>query len=394
MNERIMILGASFDQIPMIAKANAMGLYVIAVDGNPQAPGFSIADETHTIEVMETDRILALAQKRKIDGITTMVSNLGMRTVAEVSKVLGLTAIAPDAAKMATDKTIIKSELEKAGVPVPVGLQVSTSDEALEKADQFTFPVIVKPADGTKGRGIARADDAQTLHRAVENALTFSPGRTIVIEELIEGPTVGAEGLVIDGTFQPVLLTDKFNTEPPHFVTLGLTTPSNLPKDVQKRVGDTAARVAETLRMTTGAGHIDMVIDTDGTPKVIDVGPRLASGPVIFDFALNLMGVDMIQSVIRMSLGQKVTLSPSWNGEYGCSRFLSAATPGCMYNIDFPSINGDFSFYPYKVLGQPVTEPESDTDRIGCITITATTYEAAIQKADALLAKTQVDILA
>ncbi len=386
----LMVLGASFDQIPMIETARAMGLEVIALDANDNAPGFNLAHETHCVDVMDSERALEIAKRKNIRGITTMVSNLGMRTVAYVAENLGLQAISTRAAGKATDKKTIKEALIKGGIPVPQGNSCSGLAEARAALQGLALPVVVKPIDGTKGRGISMVSRKGELEAAVSHGLRYSPSKRLIIEEWISGPTVGAE-CVIDGDLIPILLTDKFNTPPPKCVTIGLTTPSQLPDGVRARVRETARAVAKALDLTTGAAHIDMVVDGD-VPNVIDVGPRLASGPVIFDFAPKLMGVNMIKAVIQMAIGERPDIYKDWNGRFAASRFISAPERGCMYGITFPSMPKDFSFYPHKLLGHPVAPPISDVDRLGCVTIFGDSYEDTIKEADDLLSKIQVNV--
>ncbi|MFO7866022.1 MAG: ATP-grasp domain-containing protein [Candidatus Aminicenantes bacterium] len=391
MSKTIMILGASYDQIPMIEKANEKELKVISIDGNREAPGFAIADEHHCVEVMDSEKVLEIARQKKIDGITTMVSNLGMRTVAYVASQMNLPAIPVESAKAATDKVEIKKILQKGHVPVPKGISCRHYEEAKEKINELDFPVIVKPVDGTKGRGLVMVENEKILKKNINYSLTFSPSKRLIIEEWIDGPTVGAECLIVDGELEPILLTDKYNTKPPECVTLGLTTPSDLPEVVQEKVIETAKGVAKALGLNTGAAHIDMVVDK-GRPKVIDVGPRLASGPVIFDFAPNIMGVDMIGAIIDMALGETPVIRKRWNGKYGAERFLPPSDKGCMYTINFPKVNRKFAYYPYKELGVPVNRPKSDNDRIGCFSIVADSYKEAVEEADSLLQRIHVDI--
>jgi biotin carboxylase len=392
MSKTIMILGASYDQIPMIQRANQKGLKVISIDGNSEAPGFAIADEHECVDVMNSEKILEMARKKKIDGITTMVSNLGMRTVAYVAHEMGLPSIPVESAKTATDKHEIKKTLQKDNIPVPKGFSCSHYEEAKEKIQELDFPFIAKPVDGTKGRGLIMVKNEEKLEENINYSLKFSPSKKLIMEEWIEGPTVGAECLIVNGELIPILLTDKYNTKPPECVTIGLTTPSNLPKKIQGKVIETAKSVARALRLNTGAAHIDMVIDNE-QPKVIDVGPRLASGPVIFDFAPNIMGVDMIGSVIAMALGETPVVKKRWNGKYGAERFLPPTDKGCMYTINFPKTDKEFAYFPYKELGVPVKKPKSDNDRIGCFSIVADSYEEAANDADHLLEEIEVDIL-
>ncbi|MFW6140568.1 MAG: ATP-grasp domain-containing protein [Acidobacteriota bacterium] len=391
MSKTIMILGASYDQIPMIEKANEKGLKVISIDGDIDAPGFAIVDEHYCVDVMDSEKILEIAKKKQIDGITTMVSNLGMRTVACVAKEMNLPAIPIESANTATDKDEIKKTLKEGHVPVPKGVSCRDYEEAKEKAKEMDFPFIVKPVDGTKGRGLVMVADGKKLEENIIYSLKFSPSKKLILEEWIEGPTVGAECLIVNGELVPILLTDKYNTKPPNCVTIGLTTPSNLPEEVRGKVKETASGVAKVLGLNTGAAHIDMVVD-NGQPKVIDVGPRLASGPVIFDFAPNIMGVDMIGAVIDMALGETPDIKIRWNGKYGAERFLPPTEKGCMYTINFPKTDKKFAYFPYKELGVPVNRPRSDNDRMGCFSIEADSYEKAMREADRLLEKIKVDI--
>ena len=41
----VLVLGASFDQCPMIRTVQGKGLHAVTLDGNPHSPGFSLADE-------------------------------------------------------------------------------------------------------------------------------------------------------------------------------------------------------------------------------------------------------------------------------------------------------------------------------------------------------------
>lgn len=389
----IMILGAGLDQVPIIKTAKSMGLKVIAVDGDKNAPGFFISDEGYNIDVMESEKILQIAREKKINGITTMVSNLGMRTVAYVADKMNLKSIPPEAAQIATDKKDIKEYLKKEKVPVPEGFSVSSIDQALKKIHHINFPVIVKPVDGTKGRGITVALSENEFKKSISQAMKFSIEGRIIVEEWIDGPTIGAECLIVDGELKPILLTDKYNTPPPKCVTVGLTAPSRFPEAVKDRVKDTAKKVANVLGLNTGAAHIDMIVGKDGIPKVIDVGPRLASGPVIFDFVPKLLGVDMIKSVIEMAIGEKPKIDKNWNGKFAASRFLTAPEKGCMYRIEIPKWHKNFIFYQYKELGEIVRPPHSDTDRIGCITIKDDSYEKTMKSADELLKRVKVEVV-
>lgn len=61
--KKLMILGASVLQIPAIVEAKKMGLYVLAVDMNPNAEGFSCADKKIVVSTTDTEKVLEEAKK-------------------------------------------------------------------------------------------------------------------------------------------------------------------------------------------------------------------------------------------------------------------------------------------------------------------------------------------
>ena len=56
---------------------------------------------------------------------------------------------------IAQDKDLTKMLLDAAGVPVPLGRSVTSAEEAWEAAQELGGPVVVKPRDGSQGRGVA-----------------------------------------------------------------------------------------------------------------------------------------------------------------------------------------------------------------------------------------------
>ena len=105
--KKLMILGASVLQIPAIVQAKKMGIYVIAVDMNPNAEGFSYADKKIVVSTTDTKKVLEAAKENDIDGILTIASDRPMITVAKVAEELNLIAIDEKTAMNATNKSYV-----------------------------------------------------------------------------------------------------------------------------------------------------------------------------------------------------------------------------------------------------------------------------------------------
>ena len=76
--------------------------------------------------------------------------------------------------------------LDAAGVPVPLGRSVTSAEEAWEAAQELGGPVVVKPRDGSQGRGVAvNIETRERVIQAFEVAEEISS--EVIVERYIPG---------------------------------------------------------------------------------------------------------------------------------------------------------------------------------------------------------------
>lgn len=122
--KKIVILGASIYQVPLIKAAKRMGLYTIVASIPGEYPGFVLADKPYYINTTDKEAILAMAQQEKIDGICTTGTDVAVSTIGYVCEHMGLTGLSEAAAVRATDKAQMKQAFAKgevAGSCIPKG---------------------------------------------------------------------------------------------------------------------------------------------------------------------------------------------------------------------------------------------------------------------------------
>lgn len=87
---------------------------------------------------------------------------------------------------IAQDKDLTKMLLDAAGVPVPLGRSVTTAEEAWAAAQELGGPVVVKPRDGSQGRGVAvNIETRERVIQAFEVAEEISS--EVIVERYIPG---------------------------------------------------------------------------------------------------------------------------------------------------------------------------------------------------------------
>ena len=87
---------------------------------------------------------------------------------------------------IAQDKQLTKKLLSAAGVPAPLGREVSTPEDAWTAACEVGLPVVIKPKDGNQGKGVTvNITSREQLLAAYVTAVEFSSD--ILVERYIPG---------------------------------------------------------------------------------------------------------------------------------------------------------------------------------------------------------------
>lgn len=395
--KKIMIVGAGILQLPAIQKAKELGLNVVVVDMNPQAVGFKESGiEKEVISTIDIPKVLEAAKRHKIDGIMTLASDMPMRTIAKVSKELGLVGISESTALKATDKILMREALQQFHVPIPAFYKVSTKDEflvAIRALREKGYKCIVKPADNSGSRGVdlLKKFDENSLEKAFMYSKGFSRSGNIVVEEYMEGPEVSVETLSIDGECHVIQITDKLTTGAPYFVEMGHNQPSTLPTEIRKKIGEVAIAANHALGIMDGPSHTEIKITQDG-PKIVELGARLGGDNITTHLVPLSTGVDMVECCIHIALGEKVDYQSTLS-KASAIRYIKAPL-GEISEIrgieKARHIPGIKQVSVVHGVGEESKEIKSSIDRVAFVISQADTVEQAISHCESALKEVHV----
>ena len=90
------------------------------------------------------------------------------------------------AESISSDKDLTKQLLTQCGVPVPEGQLVDSAESAWEVAQEIGLPVVVKPHDGNRGRGVSLDLDAREAVEAAWHAAR-QESKWVLVERFIRG---------------------------------------------------------------------------------------------------------------------------------------------------------------------------------------------------------------
>lgn len=382
--KKIMILGAGILQLPAIKKAREMGLEVIAADMDPNAIGFNVPGITkEEISTIDTPAILESAKKHNIDGIMTLASDMPMRTVAVVSRELGVVGITEDTALKATNKAFMRDALKRNDVPIPVYYRIKGKDafeKAVREIQSMGHRCIVKPADNSGSRGVDLLSEDTDLDKAYEYTVKYSREGEIVVEEYMNGPEVSVETLAVDGDIHVIQITDKLTTGAPYFVEMGHSQPSRLSEETRKEIARVAIEANKAIGIQNGPSHTEIKI-TEAGPKIVELGARLGGDCITTHLVPLSTGVDMVECSIRIALGEKPDLQPKWS-KGSAIRYLKTGT-GTVTGIhgveEAEKVPGIVQVSIVHGVGEQLTEIKSSLDRAGFVIAQADTVAEAVE---------------
>jgi len=219
-------------------------------------------------------------------------------------------------------KHVANTLLASEGVPVPAFLLARGN----KIPANFPLPAIVKPAAEDASVGIdagAVCATRRALRSRVSHMLEHFD--EVIVQEYVAGREfnvgfVGPAMLPIseidfsampDGSWPIVTYAAKWAPDHPEFAGTQPVCPARIPADLARRLGRVARQSWEMLAGAEGYGRVDMRVNADGQPYVIEVNP---CPDLSRDAGLARMGRahgweygDLIMQIVEEALGRSRT---------------------------------------------------------------------------------------
>jgi biotin carboxylase len=375
---RLLVLGAGPAQLGLLGAAREQGLFVIALDRDPTAPGFRYADRRAIISTEDEHGIERLASAERVDGIIAPGIDWPVGIAARVAERLGLPhPIDPSVANRAVSKQKQREALAEAKVPQPSWHIVSEPEEGLP------VPSVVKAPDrqGQKGLTLVRSEDE--LPAAIGRAIEESRSGVAIIEELVDGPEVTVNAFSLRGEFHPLTVTDRLTAEPPAF---GVALAHVWLSEAGGQAAKVAGAAVSALGIEDGPSYTQLRIGPDG-PQVIEVAARLGGGHDA-ELAKLALGVDLNGLALQAALGEPIwsaALQPTPEVGGAVVRFL-VPPEGVLEEVEGEdearAVEGVQDVRIYREPGHVFGPFRRGADRAGAVLAIGDSREEALERAD------------
>lgn len=299
--KKLAVIGASYLQLPLVRKAQQMGLEVHCFAWADGAVCKDVADYFYPIDVKKKEEILEVCQRVGINGITTIAADLPVPTINYVASHMGLISNPDEYSETTTNKYKMRSCFLENDVPSPKFSLVIEDGNFDIKG--FEFPLIVKPTDRSGSKGVEKVLDPVQLDVAIKRAQEVSFKKEAIIEEFVTGREISVESISFEDKHYILQITDKVTTGSPYFVELEHHQPSSLSEDIQERVKEIVLHALDALHIRYGASHSELKITENGDIKVIEIGARMGGDFIGSDLVRLSTGYDFLQGVIEVAMG-------------------------------------------------------------------------------------------
>ncbi|MEI8349178.1 MAG: ATP-grasp domain-containing protein [Candidatus Omnitrophota bacterium] len=403
MNKTLLIIGAGIEQIPGIKLAKKMGLYVLATDGNPFAPGFKHADDYARVSTYNIKGTVDFAsrynQKKKIDGVVTLASDVPV-TVSSVAHELRLSGNTITTAKLASNKLLMKNKFAADGISIPEFCEVKNVQDIKRFIKKNGYPVVIKPIDSRGARGVLRITENIDLEWAFGRSKKESSLGRVMVEKFLDGPQISSESIIYDDNIYTPGLSNR-NYEylerfSPYIIENGGDLPVSLNDSQKKSLDEVLLKAANSIGIKRGSIKGDIVWTRNG-PKVIEVAARLSGGWFCTDEIPLSTGVNVVKTVIDMALGIKpnfTELIPKYHR--GVALRYIFANKGKITGISGVNVvKGNPNVVKVGINIKPgsiIDEISDHTKRLGYVITRADTREKAIKAAQKAISSIKIHI--
>ena len=300
-----------------------LGLHTVAMYSNEDTYSLfrTRADEAYLIgenksplgAYLDIPAIISLAKRRNVDAIHPGYGFLSENAdFARACEEAGITFIGPpsDVLDKMGDKLTAKSIAHACGVPTIPGSTepLRDADEALEKAIEYGFPIILKAAGGGGGRGMRRCDMPEEVRPAFElvksEAKKAFGNDDIFIEKYLVEPKHIEVQVLGDQYGNVVHLGERDCSLQRRYQKVVEFAPAwSVDPAIRAQLHADAVKVAKYVGYVN-AGTVEFLVDKQGNHYFIEMNPRIQVEHTVTE---QVTGVDLVRAQILIAEGHPLS---------------------------------------------------------------------------------------
>ena len=284
--------------------AKELGYEAIMVNCNPEtvSTDYDTSDRLF-FEPVTLEDVLEIVDKEKPKGVIVQYGGQTPLKLAEELEAAGVPIIgtSPEAIDRAEDRERFQQMIQRLGLKQPVNATVTSTEEAVAKAEDIGYPLVVRPSYVLGGRAMEIVSDEASLRRYMTEAVKVSNESPVLLDYFLDraievdiDAVCDGDEVVIGGIMQHIEQAgihsgDSACSLPPY----------SLSEDIQNQMREQVAAMAKELGVI-GLMNTQLAYQ-DGEIYVIEVNPR-ASRTV--PFVSKCVGTSLAAIAAKVMMGK------------------------------------------------------------------------------------------
>ena len=265
--DKVLVIGASTIQSPLINELREQGFYVYAVSNIEGDKAHKEADEFHNISSTNYPKIKELIEQENISNAFSIGSDLALRTLCKLATHFSwVNHPKTDEFESLHNKAKVRETLNKEGISkIKCQCAKEYSDDLFDFEEYERW--VIKPVDGYGSKGVHLLEQYHDKEKYFKIALLHSIEKTVIIEPFIEGKQLTIEFFIDNkGKVIPMMTVEKQINEAfvPYLYLIGHNA------DYKKKL----IKISEALNLKPGFYNADL-IETENGVELMDIAPRL-----------------------------------------------------------------------------------------------------------------------
>lgn len=309
MNQKILLLGGSAQQVIAIETARRMGYYTVLCDYLPDNPGQYVADRYYNVSTTDVEAVYEVARNEGVSGILAYASDPAALPAAIVAERLGLPTNPSKSVEILGVKHLWRNFLQNNGFACPGNFTIHPDtplEEIMSKMQSLRFPVVIKPTDSSGSKGVTVLENLREIEKAIDIADFYSRNKVLIVEEFISNAfhsVIGGDIFVQDGHIvlfgeMSCIRDDAWGG----LIPIGERRPSGLSRRQMNKLHAELQRLVAMLDIRFGELNIEVLLDSKDDVHFLELGPR-AGGNMIPIQLSDAFGVDLVKANISAAMG-------------------------------------------------------------------------------------------
>ena len=282
------------------------GYETILVNCNPEtvSTDYDTSDRLY-FEPVTLEDVLEIVRIEKPKGV---IVQYGGQTPLKLSRALEAAGVpiigtSPDSIDRAEDRERFQQAVERLGLKQPQNTTVTAMEQAVEKAKEIGYPLVVRPSYVLGGRAMEIVSDEIDLRRYFNEAVSVSNESPVLLDHFLDDAIELDVDAICDG--EQVVIGGVME----HIEQCGIHSgdsgcslpPYSLPADVLSEIREQVRKLAMELKVI-GLMNVQFAVK-DGVIYLIEVNPRAAR---TVPFVSKATGAPLAKIAARVMAGQSL----------------------------------------------------------------------------------------